>query len=320
MAIKIKKIQKCNTLELTGDIEVADTHSYQLDNGIVSHNSVLLMTASGIHSEHAPMYLRHIQLNKETEVAQLLKKTNPYMIEESVWSATRTDFAVAFPIIAKEGSYFKQDFIGIKHLELIKLAQKHWVDAGTNVQYCVDPTVRHNVSNTVIVDNWDEVEDYVFENRNSFAGISFLSLSGDKDYEQAPNTQIFTGKELIDIYGTGAVFASGLIVEGLKAFTTLWGACTTAKGIGEDISSDDNVNLLKKDWVRRFHKFAINYFDGDKLRAEYCLKDVYNLHKWEKIQQNLVDINWVEQLNEKKYISIDTISAAACTGVDGCLI
>ena len=48
--------------------------------------SVLLETASGIHAEHSARYLRHIQLNKETEVAQLIAKTNPYMVEESVWS------------------------------------------------------------------------------------------------------------------------------------------------------------------------------------------------------------------------------------------
>jgi ribonucleoside-diphosphate reductase alpha chain len=282
--------------------------------------SVLLMTASGIHSEHAPMYLRQIQLNKETEVAQLLKKTNPYMIEESVWSAGNTDFIAAFPIIAKKGSFFKDDFIGIKHLELIKIAQKHWVDAGTNVQYCVDPTVRHNVSNTITVDNWDEVEEYVFNNRNFFAGISFLSMSGDKDYEQAPNTQVFTANEIVNMYGTGAIFASGLVVEALKAFDTLWTACTTAKGIGEDISSDDNVNLLKKDWVRRFHKYALNYFDNNETRAQYCLKDTYNLHKWEKIQQNLVGIDWISQLIEKKFVAIDTMGAAACVGTNGCLI
>jgi hypothetical protein len=53
------------------------------------------------------------------------------------------------------------------------------------------------------------------------------------------------------------------------------------------------------------------------------LKDVYNLHKWEKIQQNLVDIDWVSQLVEKKFIDIDTMGAAACVGVssgEGCLV
>ena len=69
--------------------------------------SVLLETASGIHAEHAPRYLRHIQLNKDTEVAQLIAQTNPYMVEESVWSANGTDYCVGFPVISPEGSLYR---------------------------------------------------------------------------------------------------------------------------------------------------------------------------------------------------------------------
>ena len=72
---------------------------------------------------------------------------------------------------------------------------------------------------------------------------------------------------------------------------------------------------MKRDWVRRFEKFADNYFSGDKTVAEYCLKDVYNLHKWFKIQQNLKDIDWSLELKEKRFTDIDTTGAAACTGV-----
>ena len=47
--------------------------------------SVLLGTASGIHAEHSERYIRNIQLNKESEISQLIAKTNPDMVEESVW-------------------------------------------------------------------------------------------------------------------------------------------------------------------------------------------------------------------------------------------
>jgi hypothetical protein len=73
--------------------------------------------------------------------------------------------------------------------------------------------------------------------------------------------------------------------------------------------------------VRRFEQFANNYFNGVKKDAEYCLKDVYLLHKWEKIQRNLVDIDWKENLFEKKFISVDTTGASSCVGtLEGCLI
>lgn len=279
--------------------------------------SVLLMTASGIHADHAPMYIRNIQLNKDTEVAKLIKRINPNMVEESAWSSGKTDYVVSFPVVAKEGSIFKDDLIGIKHLDLIKKAQEYWVNAGTNIDRCAHPGIRHNVSNTVIVDNWDDIEDYVYNNRDYFAGISFLPMTGDKDYFQAPNTQVLNAEQLTEKYGAGAIMASGIIVEALKCFDNLWLACMTANGFGEDLSADNHQNTLKRDWIRRFKKFATNYFGGDIKKTEYCFKDVYLLHKWEKIQQTISDIRWEDELKEVKYIDVDTIGSAACVG-GGC--
>ena len=276
--------------------------------------SVLLQTASGIHAEHSGMYIRNVQMNKESEITQAIMKSNPYMVEESVWSAGGTDVVVSFPIIPKKGSIFKDDLIGVKHLELVAKAQKHWVNAGTNEDLCADKGIRHNVSNTIIVDDWDEVEEYVFKNRHSFAGISFLSMMGDKDYNQAPNTQVITAKEMVKKYDTAAIFASGMVVDGLKAFDNLWNACMTAQGFGEDLSLDDTATNAKKDWVRRFNQFADNYCKGDVKKAEYCLKDSYLMHKWNKIQSNLKQVDWKEDLTEKKYTDVDTIASAACVG------
>ena len=276
--------------------------------------SVLLQTASGIHAEHSDMYIRNVQMNKESEITQAIMKTNPYMVEESVWSAGGTDVVVSFPILPNKGSMYKDDLLGIKHLELVKKAQKHWVEAGTNEDLCADKGIRHNVSNTIIVDDWDEVEKYVFENRHSFAGISFLAMSGDKDYNQAPNTAVITADKMVKKYGNAAVFASGMVVDALKCFNNLWDACATAKGFGDDISLESSENALKNDWIRRFNKFADNYLGSDAVLAEHCLKDAYLLHKWNKIQSTLKTIDWKEDITEKKYTDVDTLAAAACAG------
>jgi len=276
--------------------------------------SVLLQTASGIHAEHSNMYIRNVQMNKESEITQAIMKTNPYMVEESVWSAGGTDVVVSFPIMPNKGSMYKDDLLGVKHLELVKKAQKHWVEAGTNEELCADKGVRHNVSNTIIVDDWDEVEKYVFENRHSFAGISFLPMTGDKDYNQAPNTAVITSKEMVKKYGDAAVFASGMVVDALKCYNNLWDACSTAKGFGEDISLETSENALKRDWIRRFGKFADNYLNSDQALAEHCLKDAYLLHKWNKIQSTLKTVDWKEDITEKKYTDVDTLAAAACAG------
>jgi len=281
--------------------------------------SVLLQTGSGIHAEHSEMYIRNVQMTKDSEVTAAIKASNPFMVEDSVWSATGSDVVVSFPILPKEGSIFKDELLGVDHLEKVKLAQKHWVEAGTNVELCADEGVRHNVSNTIIVDDWDKVEKYVFENRNSFAGISFLPMTGDKDYNQAPNTAVISAKEMVKKYDTAAIFASGLVVDGLDAFPNLWQACATAQGMGDDLSLETSDNAIKKDWVRRFNSFAENYLDGDVKKAEYCLKDSYLLHKWNKINKNFKPISWEEDLTEKKYTEVDTLGAAACAG-GGCEI
>ena len=276
--------------------------------------SVLLQTASGIHAEHSSMYIRNVQMNKESEVTQAIQKTNPHMVEDSVWSSGGTDVVVSFPILPKEDSILKDDLIGVTHLELVKKAQEHWVNAGTNEELCADKGIRHNVSNTIIVKDWDEVEDYVFKNRRSFAGISFLSSMGDKDFNQAPNTGVIDADTMVNKYGTAAIFASGLVVDALNAFDNLWNACSTAQGMGEDLSVESTQTALKKDWIRRFNNFANNYLDGNLKETEYCLKDSYLLHKWNKINANFKDISWEHDLTEKKYTDVDTLAAAACAG------
>ena len=276
--------------------------------------SVLLQTASGIHAEHSARYLRHIQLNKDTEVAQLIVESNPYMAEDSVWSANGTDYCIGFPIIAPEGSLFREELYGKDLLEKVSIVQNNWVEAGTNPELCANPDLRHNVSNTVTVlpHMWSEVEDYVFDNRHSFAGISFLAGMGDKDFAQAPMTEVLTETQIVEKYGKAALFASGLIVDTRKSgFRDLWDATMQAQ---TPVEYRGEISDLNAEWIRRFNKFADNYFMGDLKETEYCLKDVFLLHKWEKIQQNLSPVDFVTQLSQKEFTDIDTMGAIACQG------
>ena len=209
---------------------------------------------------------------------------------------------------------------GVNFLEKVKLVQNTWVEFGTDESLCVDPTVRHNVSNTVSVlpNQWDAVEEYVFSNRDSFAGISFLSASGDKDFNQAPNTEILDEKQIIEQYGRGAMFASGLIVDATKGFNNLWDAIFIAKQ-DEDWGDKEKADI-RADWIRRFRKYSENYFEGDQQKADHCLKAVHLLHRWTKIQENFIGVDFVKELEMKKFTDIDTTGAAACVGQVGCAI
>lgn len=275
------------------------------------NSSVLLECASGVHGEHSPSYLRHVQLSKDSEVAQLLQKTNPAMCQESVWNRER-DIVVAFPITPIETSIFKKDLLGIKQLEYVKKAQQVWIEEGTNIDLCTDHRLRDNVSNTITVDNWEEVTKYIYENRKYLCGVSLLSSFGDKAYPQAPFTEILTHEEIVSKYGEVALFTSALIEAGFNAFNNdLWNACNTALGYGEKLT-DERCDLLKRDFVRRFNKFSINFKSKDE--CANCLKDVYNLHKMWKIQKTLKNIDWATELGKKEYTDVDTMGATACSG------
>ncbi len=276
--------------------------------------SVLLGTASGIHGEHAPLYFRNVQVNVEDEVAKLIMRVNPKMVEKSVWSSNGTDIVVSFPVVSKEGSIYKADLMGVKQLEFVKKAQQYWVENGTNVELCVDKNLRHNISNTISVDDWDEVEQYIYDNMQWFAGISLLSAAGDKAYAQAPFTEVHTAEEILQKYGEASMFASGLIVDGLHAFNNnLWLACDTAMGFGEKLSEEAS-DLLKRDWVRRFGKFAENFFGGDEQKTSFCLKDSYNLHKWVSIQKTMKEIDFSQALAQRDYVDADTLASQGCAG------
>lgn len=280
--------------------------------------SVLLETTSGIHGEHSDRFLRFVQMNKEQEVAQLIRQLNPYMVEESVWSDTRSDYAIAFPVISPEGSVFKEELLGTKLLDKVAFVMRAWVEEGTDVELCVDPRLRHNVSNTITVpaNGWEEVEKYLFDNKHLFSGVSFLSESGDKDYFQAPFTAVLTPEQIVEKYGAGGIFGAGLVVEALRVFPNLWDAVTIARNPVEQCQEALDNQI---DWIRKFKKFTHNYFDDNTQKAEYCLKDLYIAHKWEKIQQTYKSVDFTNDLRERKYTDIDTLGAVACAG-NGCEI
>lgn len=286
--------------------------------------SALLGTSSGIHGHHSKRYIRHAQVNKEELPGQIYQMYNPHAVEESVWSANKTDNVISFLMESNSNAILKEDLLNEKQLEYVKLVQQHWVEPGTNIDLCVNKTVRHNVSNTINVSDWNVVGDYIYYNREFLAGISFISHSGDKDYPQAPFTEVLNLKEIIEKYGDGALFASGLIVDGLDAFEgKLWTAIDTAfRYINPDhytgLNLFHNKDLFKYDekvdWCKRFIKFTKNYTDGDFQKCNYLLKDVYNLHKWNKISLNYQPVNWDTVKAEETFTDIDSMGAIACSG------
>lgn len=314
--------------------------------------SLILGTASGIHPHHAKRYFRRVQSNKDEPVLQYFKAHNPVAVEESVWSANRTDEIITFCVEVEKGAKTKTQIDAITLLEYVKSTQKNWVLEGMRKERCAADWLKHNVSNTIHVmdDEWEKVTKYIYKNRAYFAGISLLPIHGDKDYPQAPNCRVYMEEEILAHYGHGCMMASGLIVDGLHFFNNdLWAACSAALGIGEPLFTDGLRHMIKadpkkyekdglaintneilletwllakvpnierrRDWVRRAKQFAARYFDHNLRKMTYCLKDVNNLKLWYDLQREYKPVdysNLFEYTDDTKIHETIACAGGAC--------
>jgi len=145
--------------------------------------SIVLNASSGIHPHHARKYIRRVQANMDDPIFQSFYAENPHAVEDSVWGA---DKVVSFAMEAPGNALVKSDLSALNFMQSSKIVYENWVVPGTREGRLEGAT--HNVSITVTVepDEWSSVQTYLWENRDSFCGVSFLGASGDYDYPQAP--------------------------------------------------------------------------------------------------------------------------------------
>lgn len=145
--------------------------------------------ASGHHAHHARRYIRRVTADELEVVFQAFKTHNPHMCvrkPDGKW-------VVEFPVEAPEGAILKEDLGAIQFLEMVKSTQCNWVLPGT-ARPGSSPDLNHNVSNTVHVkpEEWEEVAEYLWNNREFFTGVTLIAATGDKDYAFAPNEAVVT--------------------------------------------------------------------------------------------------------------------------------
>lgn len=325
-----------------------------------SGNSSQLLgcTSSGIHKFHFKRFIRNIQAANTEQALQHVKEVNPVMVRPSVYNK-EGESVISFPVELEDNVLTSEDSSAFDFLKLVKLTKEHWIEVGTNFdhpfykEYPEMKDLRMNVSNTCTVrdEEWEEVREYVWKNRDVFSGISFLPKGGDLIYPQAPYTSVLDEKELAERYGAGAILAGGLIVDGLAVFNDdLWLACDVAMGrnnhhltlTDKDISGFilshlkdgkllvevngvmiSDVNAIsshlqsivdkKVDWVRRFKNFATKYLDGDLSRTEFCLKHVSLFHRWQKLKR-MKHVDWESVAWNEEWVDAGSTVAQACSG------
>lgn len=135
--------------------------------------SLLPTVSSGVHYSHSPYYIRRIRITAADPLCRVCEDLGyPVLPEVGQDPQDPTTKVVEFPVQAPSGRV-KADVSAVEQLENYKMFMEHYVD--------------HNCSITVHVrDNeWDEVEQWVWDNWDDVVALSFLSYD-DSFYELMP--------------------------------------------------------------------------------------------------------------------------------------
>lgn len=143
--------------------------------------SLVLGTSSGIHPWYNDYYIRRIRVLKDEPIYKYLVDNLPKLIEDDYFKPT-TQAIISLPVKAPSGAIIRHES-SLDLLERIKKIYNEWVEPGHN-----KGENTHNVSATIYVkDNeWDEVGEWMWQNRNCYSGITVLP-NDNGSYIQAPH-------------------------------------------------------------------------------------------------------------------------------------
>jgi ribonucleoside-triphosphate reductase len=143
-------------------------------------SSLVLGTSSGIHAWHNDFYIRRIRVGKNEAIYNYLAINHPELVEDDFFKPT-IQAVISVPQKAPAGSILRTENV-IDMLERTKRFNLQWVKKGHR-----KGANTNNVSATVSINEneWEQVGNWMWENRDTFNGLSVLPYFGGS-YTQAP--------------------------------------------------------------------------------------------------------------------------------------
>lgn len=135
--------------------------------------SQLPTVSSGVHYSHSPYYIRRVRISADDPLVKVCEELDyPVLPEVGQELETCSTKVIEFPVKAPNGKT-KYEVGAIEQLENYKMFMEHYVD--------------HNCSITIHVrnDEWEAVEQWVWDNWDEVVALSFLSLD-DNFYKLLP--------------------------------------------------------------------------------------------------------------------------------------
>jgi len=140
--------------------------------------SLIIGTSSGIHAWYSPYYIRTLRVNKDEAIYIYLLEKIPELVEDEIIGQGAV---ISIPMQSPSGAILRNE-TAIDMLERIKFFHEKWIRPGHR-----SGANTHNVSATISIreNEWDEVGNWMWDNRNSYNGLSVLPYDGG-NYHQAP--------------------------------------------------------------------------------------------------------------------------------------
>jgi adenosylcobalamin-dependent ribonucleoside-triphosphate reductase len=135
--------------------------------------SQLPTVSSGVHYSHSPYYIRRVRISSDDPLVKVCQELDyPVLPEVGQDMETCATKVIEFPVKAPSGKT-KYEVGAIEQLENYRMFMEHYVD--------------HNCSITIHVrnDEWEAVEQWVWDHWDEIVALSFLSLD-DNFYKLLP--------------------------------------------------------------------------------------------------------------------------------------
>lgn len=142
--------------------------------------SLVLGTSSGVHAYHSPYYLRRLRVGKNESIYPYLKQNLPDLVEDEYFRPHDTAI-ITIPQKSPSNAAIRTES-ALTLLDRVYVLHKQWIQPGHR-----KGSNTNNVSVTVSVkDNeWYDVVEWMWNNKEDYTGISVLPYNGGH-YTQAP--------------------------------------------------------------------------------------------------------------------------------------
>lgn len=202
--MKIKSIKPAGT-QFTVDIEVADTHTYQLGNGAVSHNttSKLFDLTEGAHLPSMREYIRWVQFRYDDPLVEVYRAKGYPVRELKTYSGTTIVGFPTVPGICKLGMGDKlvtaAEATPEEQYQWLRLLEKYWLNGNrTDIrggEICVEEHGYGNqVSYTLKYDpnvlSFEDFRETLLNGQSTIKCCSVMPQGDMSAYEYQPEEKV----------------------------------------------------------------------------------------------------------------------------------